>query len=71
MAHTRYRATYGGRPCTAIAEGNGRTFTIALDKDPGYGSMTFTRIGRSEVDLIEELPPRPPLTPAQRKRLGA
>lgn len=68
---TRYRATYGGRPCIASEEGDGRTaLTVQYDKDPGFGSMFFTRVGRTQVELIEELPPLPPLTPEQRKRLG-
>lgn len=67
----RYRAMYGNQPCTAHEEGDGRTLTVQLDKDPGFGSMLFTRIGRSQVELIEELPPLPPLTLEQRKRLGA
>jgi hypothetical protein len=54
----RYRALYGGQSCTASpeGEGNGRTFTVQLDKDPGVGSMVYTRVGRSQLVLGDELP---------------
>jgi hypothetical protein len=55
--HTRtgYRARYGNAPCTAYPEGetNGRTFSVLLKVDPGYGSMVHTRIHRSQITFIE------------------
>jgi hypothetical protein len=52
---TGYRARYGDALCVAYPEGetNGRTFSVILDVDPGFGSMVYTRIHRSELAFIE------------------
>lgn len=60
-ANEGYQVTYGTRAAVAHSEDwNGsrnRYFTIMLDKDPGFGSMTFTHIPRSQVKFIGEEPP--------------
>lgn len=60
----KYRAKYGEKDCIAYPEhdpikGLGityRYFSIFLTKDPGYGSMQFFRIGRAQIDFIDEPP---------------
>ena len=49
-----YTARYGGKPCRALTSDD-RWFTVLLDQDPGYGSMIFSRIYRSEVELLAEV----------------
>lgn len=59
MSTSRYTATYGGKSCTAITTDDGRTFTVLLHQDPGYGPMILTRIYRSEVNLLAEIVDEP------------
>lgn len=55
-----YKAFYGNQSCTAYPtkrNGEYRYFTVYLDKDPGFGSMQFTMIGRSQLRFVVEPPP--------------
>lgn len=54
-----YNARYGERECWAYPEsynGEHRYFTVSLKKDPGYGSMLFTHIHRSQLRFETEPP---------------
>jgi hypothetical protein len=56
----KYKAFYGNASCTAWPtkhNGEYRYFTVYLDKDPGFGSMMFTRIARSQIRFVNEPPP--------------
>lgn len=61
-----YPATYGGKPCRTFPthwqygplKGSLRydLFFVMLDKDPGFGSMNFPNIHRSQLVFIVEPP---------------